>query len=44
VRCHGAQVDDLDVADRVDDFGDLRGWDLAHGAPLALRVMRKTIL
>jgi hypothetical protein len=34
VRRDGAEVDDLDVADRVDDFGDLRRWDLAHGAPL----------
>jgi len=25
-----AEVDDLDVTDRVDDFGDLRGWNLAH--------------
>jgi hypothetical protein len=44
VRCHGAEVDDLDVADRIDDFDGLRGWDLAHGAPLALRFMRKHIV
>jgi len=41
---HGTEVDDLDVADRIDDFGGLRGWDLAHGAPLALRLLRNTIL
>jgi hypothetical protein len=41
---HGAEIDDLDVTDRVDDFSGLRGWDLAHGAPLALRLMREPIL
>jgi hypothetical protein len=41
---HGTEVDDLDVTDRVNDFGGLRGWDLAHGAPLAMRLIRKTIL
>jgi len=35
---HGAEVDDLDVTDRVDDFGDLRGWNLAHGAPLGVAI------
>jgi hypothetical protein len=36
VRCDGSKVDDLDVTDRVDDFGDLRGGDLAHDAPLGV--------
>jgi hypothetical protein len=44
MRRHGTEIDDLDVTDGVDDFGGLRGWDLAHGAPLALRLLRKPSL
>ena len=33
VGCHGAEVNHLDVSDRVDDLGGLDGGNLAHDAP-----------
>jgi hypothetical protein len=44
VRRDGAKIDDLYMTNRVNYFSDLRGWDLAHGAPLALRGVRMSIL